>query len=559
MWHLLFIVLSIIPTSTSYDTSVRSHNRKCIKWQSHHITNTPISQPDHQPWKQNRNNSNSPYICKINTKIGTYSGNATDNCNIQHPQAANSDNNNIFEIGYIHNDCLVYWHEQAFNALPLPMMTHYTKTPHSFDIGICMDQNNRLGIVHSDGPNYALCFLSQDIDISVAINTDGTEGNTQPTPGLAGGYRILGAYNQSSPYVPTLSLPTDTTATDMLLRHNAIMKTIEKLVLVHINIQDRFNFLQVTNTSLDTLLQYMHASSTTLNLHGHGGACVLRFLTADRYIHDLKGNRLGLHVFRCLLARRVTDQRRIDQGAAKHPDFQQFQKQGYLMKDYSQMNNNDLMKVLRMVSGYGDLDIPDLVWTLREVIGNKHDNNLDLHVDTFAPTWKIWLYAEDITLKHGPLTYVQGSHMPNVEKLSFLYRASIDPTETGASSYGSFRMGRYGMVHSTLLEKNASIFTDKKNRTHWNETTGFVPDSEGVWQCDHCVADERTYGFRPRIGIVGSKMTLVVADVSGLHCRGLSMDGQIRRTFILHGHGNDGGLPRVNPFTYVEGVSGLHT
>ena len=53
-------------------------------------------------------------------------------------------------------------------------------------------------------------------------------------------------------------------------------------------------------------------------------------------------------------------------------------------------------------------------------------------------------------------------------------------------------------------------------------------------------------------------MTLVVADVSGLHCRGLSMDGQIRRTFILHGHGNDGGLPRVNPFTYVEGVSGLH-
>ena len=62
----------------------------------------------------------------------------------QHPQAAISDNNNIFEIGYIHNDCLVYWHEQAFNALPLPMMTHYTQTPHSFDIGICMDQNNRL-------------------------------------------------------------------------------------------------------------------------------------------------------------------------------------------------------------------------------------------------------------------------------------------------------------------------------------------------------------------------------------------------------------------------------
>ena len=32
---------------------------------------------------------------------------------------------------------------------------------------------------------------------------------------------------------------------------------------------------------------------------------------------------------------------------------------------------------------------------------------------------------------------------------------------------------------------------------------------------DHCVADERTYGFKPRIGIVGSKMTLVIADGFG--------------------------------------------
>jgi len=53
-------------------------------------------------------------------------------------------------------------------------------------------------------------------------------------------------------------------------------------------------------------------------------------------------------------------------------------------------------------------------------------------------------------------------------------------------------------------------------------------------------------------------MTLVVADVSGLHARGLSVNGKVRRTFILHGHGNDGGLPRVNPFTYYNGISGLH-
>lgn len=53
-----------------------------------------------------------------------------------------------------------------------------------------------------------------------------------------------------------------------------------------------------------------------------------------------------------------------------------------------------------------------------------------------------------------------------------------------------------------------------------------------------------------RVGVHAGKLSVVIADVSGLHARGLSLPGTVRRTFILHGHGNDGGLPRKNPFTY---------
>jgi len=367
--------------------------------------------------------------------------------------------------------------------------------------------------------------------------------------GIAGGYRLLGAYNNTAPYVPDLVLPNETSVLDLYHRHKNIMFTIEHLVAQHITLEDRTHFQHVTNTSMATLLDYMHSTSTVLSLNGHGGAAVLRFLTADRYIHDVIGNKLGLHVFRCVLARRVTDHRRIDQGANTHPDYHRFQTDGYLMKDFSTMNNQELTNVLTMVSGYGPLDLPELVWTLREVVGNANDNNLDLHIDTFCPTWKIWLYAENITMDHGPLTYVKGSHLPNVEKLSFLYRASTDPSKEGASSYGSFRMGRYGS-HRTPVEINAASLNSKGNTNR--------ADREGVWQCEGCVADERDYGFLARVGLVGEKMTLVVADVSGLHARGLSVNGKVRRTFILHGHGNDGGLPRVNPFTYYNGISGLH-
>ena len=47
-------------------------------------------------------------------------------------------------------------------------------------------------------------------------------------------------------------------------------------------------------------------------------------------------------------------------------------------------------------------------------------------------------------------------------------------------------------------------------------------------------------GMAPRRQLVGQKLSLVIADVSGLHARGLSVPGTVRRTFILAGDDNDG-------------------
>jgi hypothetical protein len=49
------------------------------------------------------------------------------------------------------------------------------------------------------------------------------------------------------------------------------------------------------------------------------------------------------------------------------------------------------------------------------------DINMGLPVDTFMPSWRVWLYAEDIGAEHGPLTFVPGSQRNTEQKLRWLH------------------------------------------------------------------------------------------------------------------------------------------
>ena len=142
------------------------------------------------------------------------------------------------------------------------------------------------------------------------------------------------------------------------------------------------------------------------------------------------------------------------------------------------------------------------------------DDNCRLHVDTYMPAWKVWLYAEDVQDRHGPFTLVPGTHVSSEAKLRWLYSESNNVAKHGPGSYGSFRM-------DTSLE-------------------------------DWDALPETSFGMPARRGITGGKMSLLIADTSALHARGLSDPGTVRRTFVLHGDANDGGLPRRNPFSYIK-------
>ena len=84
-----------------------------------------------------------------------------------------------------------------------------------------------------------------------------------------------------------------------------------------------------------------------------------------------------------------------------------------------------------------------------------------------------------------------------------------------------------------------------------------MADKDGVWRCGNCLEeDERSFGMASRQALTAPKLSLVIADVSGLHARGLSVPGTVRKTFILAGDDNDGGIKRSNPFVYGSKTAG---
>ena len=121
---------------------------------------------------------------------------------------------------------------------------------------------------------------------------------------------------------------------------NVSLTRIRELLDRHITDKDSVIFEKITGTSLRELRDSLMAASNIT---------VDRFLSADRWVHsDL--NAKGLHMLRCTLAERVVNERRRTLGMTAHPDYVNFMRDGYLLKDFSTFDNKQLEDLLSMVS-----------------------------------------------------------------------------------------------------------------------------------------------------------------------------------------------------------------
>ncbi|OLO03644.1 phytanoyl-CoA dioxygenase family protein [Salinicola socius] len=265
-------------------------------------------------------------------------------------------------------------------------------------------------------------------------------------------------------------------------------------------------------------------------------------------------NRYGLHAARVWSAYWMSRLRMaMLSGGVPKTDREQFQRYGYVLKEnyLSEETFQALLTEVRQYSGeireccQGDTNThrillaPEVVEqlpTLRSVldeaslkrlfrycagharlpichIENVHNGSLqsekdrdpqkNLHVDTFQPTMKFWLYLEDVTDENGPFVFVPGSNHPHRERLKWEYQMS-QRAKSHADRYtarGSFRVS----------------------------------------------AEEA-----PRLGVSGPKAfqvkgnTLLIANTFGVHARGNAEPGSSRLALW--------GMSRTNPFLPLPGL-----
>ncbi|WP_417451119.1 phytanoyl-CoA dioxygenase family protein [Kordiimonas sp.] len=143
---------------------------------------------------------------------------------------------------------------------------------------------------------------------------------------------------------------------------------------------------------------------------------------------------------------------------------------------------------------------------IQRIRNGYHEGGADpqktMHSDTFHPTMKAWLFLTDVEDRHGPFTYVKGSHKLTLARFRWEYRRSCTA----------------GTLHDGYSEKGS-----------------FRANAE----------DLNAMGLPSPEGITAKAGTLVIANTNGFHGRGQAENGEGRTEIWAYS--------RHNPFNPLPG------
>lgn len=253
-----------------------------------------------------------------------------------------------------------------------------------------------------------------------------------------------------------------------------------------------------------SMLQSVVGSLDVLDAVNDLDGCEVRDVLSDsRFVpHEL--NALGLHVLRALLADGAK-RRRMENGN------EDWRRDGLIVRPFE--SDQQLYALLKSVGGL-DVQPPPYEWVARNVTTVDGDAQNEPHLDTFASVVKVWLFAPPLDDRHGPFTYVKGTHRNSESKLRWMYA--------------------YSTSQAALREPSFRLHGDEGAAT---AAADFVA---------HCQKHAR-----PVLPLDDAHLTLVIADTSAIHFRAPGLPGFVRQSFRLKGD-NGGGLPRRNPFRWPD-------
>lgn len=225
----------------------------------------------------------------------------------------------------------------------------------------------------------------------------------------------------------------------------------------------------------------------------------------EKYINykDNKENKLnksGYYILRNLMNHKLFYDR-----LPNTPLANEFKQNGLVVIKNVKVNNENISNVENIYKELFGFSNCDVILKKSKLSGPHKDRQNQLHMDRPHPTIKWFLYLNDVTKKNGAFCYSKGSHIPTLEKLRFLYKVSCMNNK------------------NKLLDEHLD-----------NESLG------AIRVCKNNVKKElarlQEMKFEPFKSIEGKKYTLIIADTSGFHKRGI-LEADTKRHVLFNGIG----------------------
>jgi hypothetical protein len=286
--------------------------------------------------------------------------------------------------------------------------------------------------------------------------------------------------------------------------HYKLVDEIQKRVILYLSGEDKRLIESVSGHPVEELIYSLNNTDIV------DYDTLTHVLSMDRFIPHHALNVKGLSLLRAVLAERMTLARRRHLGLDQHVDAAEWEREGVLLKDFDYYTNkknlHEFDELLQMVAASKDVSASNFQWVERNVTSLDTDPQQEPHIDTFHSVIKMWVYEKGVVTEDtGPLHFMRGSNRNTMGKLKWIYDVSLPPA-TEAIKEPSLRFR--------------------------GEDISMMPDV-----------------LRPVLPLDCYERTLIIADTSGIHHRGHAIPGTVRRTTRLT-NGNDGGLPRQNPYLW---------
>ena len=262
------------------------------------------------------------------------------------------------------------------------------------------------------------------------------------------------------------------------------------------------------------------------------------------YPHALNSN--GLHVLKWIIARRIVDSRRAANGWQKHPRYKEFMEKGLLsqkLKHWQPGRSGRVpltfseLSLIGLASGFSykhapfvcarmadeaaTSALPDVHTASSVAVEGHHDyvfrdsdDQYQLHVDVFMPNIKFMIFTEDVSIQRGPFHFVLGSHRITLSKAKWLFNRTRHLTAPKRTRDGAFR-------HVNISAWERGEQHELPQGLKWCTSSHACLEDVYEWQ----QRDLTNHGFPRPTPMIVEAGTMVVADTSAFHFRGIGQPG----------------------------------